>query len=126
MADALDGAVVELPDGIDYRVVVGVENVFAIFGVAGDVDLRDAIGGDAIDVDGGIETVILRRDVDIVDIEKDATIGLLDHFVEEFPFGHFRDVIFSVAADVFYDHGDFEESRTSRIFCAVRRAASKV
>ena len=45
MADALDGAIVELPDGIDDRVIVRIENVFAIFRMAGDVNLRDAFGG---------------------------------------------------------------------------------
>src|ERR1700684_3845459 len=43
---ALDGAILKLPDWIDYRMVVGVEDVFTIFRVAGDVDLRDALGGD--------------------------------------------------------------------------------
>ena len=48
VADAPDGVIVELPDGIDHRVIVSVQNIFAIFGMAGDVDLRDAISGDAV------------------------------------------------------------------------------
>ena len=109
VADAVDGAIVEFPDGIDHRVIVSVQDIFAIFGMAGDVNLRDAMRGDAVDVDGGIETVILRRDVDIIDVEQDAAIGALDDFVEEFPLGHFGDVKFGVAADVFDDNGNFQE-----------------
>ena len=55
VTDALDGAVVKFPDGIDDRVVVRVQDVLAIFGVTRDVDLGDAIGGNAVDVNGGIE-----------------------------------------------------------------------
>src|SRR5882724_7513348 len=43
MADALNSALIELPDRIDHRMIVRVENVFAVFGVAGDVNLRDAV-----------------------------------------------------------------------------------
>ena len=109
MADALDGAVVEFPDGINDGMVVGVEDVFAVLGVASDVDLGDAIGGNGIDVIKGIEIVILRGDVDVVDVEKNAAVGALDDFVEELPFGHFGDVKFGVAGDVFDNDGEFEE-----------------
>ena len=45
---ALDGARIELPDRIEDRVVVGVEDVLLELGVAGDVNLRDALGGNAL------------------------------------------------------------------------------
>ena len=60
VAGALNGALVQFPDRIDDRMIVSVENIFAIFGMAGDVDLRDAPGGDAVYVGKGIEAVILR------------------------------------------------------------------
>ena len=109
VAGALNGAIVELPDRIDHGMIVSVENVFAIFGVSSDVDLRNAIGGNTVDVDGGIETVILRGDVDIVDVEENATVGAFDNFIEELPFGHFGDVKFGIAGDIFDDDRDFEE-----------------
>src|ERR1700688_2870487 len=88
--------------------IVSVENIFAVLGVAGDVDLRDALGGDVVYVSEGIEAVILRRDVNIIYVEEDAAIGALDYFVQKFPLSHFGDVIFRVAADVFHGDGDFE------------------
>ena len=94
--------------------------------MAGDMDLRDAFGRNAVDVIERIEAVILRRDVDIVYVEQNSAVGALDDFVQEFPLGHFGNVKFGIAADVFHGDGNFEKSRTSRIFCAVMRAASKV
>src|ERR1700722_4310585 len=60
VADALDGAIIEFPHRIDDRMIVRIEDVFAIFRMAGDVNLRDAFGGNAADVVDRIETVILR------------------------------------------------------------------
>src|ERR1700758_1809531 len=60
VAYALNSAVVELPDRIDHRMIVGIENIFFVLGMAGDVDLRDALGRNAVDVVEGIEAVILR------------------------------------------------------------------
>src|ERR1017187_5129239 len=39
-ADQFDGAGIEFPDGIQHRMIVGIENVFFEFGMARDVDLR--------------------------------------------------------------------------------------
>src|SRR5436305_559964 len=50
MAHALDGTLVKLPDRIDYRVIMRVQDVLAIFAVPGDVDLRDALRRNAIHV----------------------------------------------------------------------------
>ncbi len=108
-ADAFDGASVQAPDGIEHGVVVGVEDVLLELGVAGDVDLRDALGGDAVDVVEWIEAVVLRRDVDVVDVEQDAAVGGFDDLVQELPLGHLGFVKFGVAADVFDGDGDLEE-----------------
>src|SRR6266404_6101946 len=108
VADALHCAVIEFPDRIDHRMIVGIENIFFVFGMAGDVNLRDAFGGNAIYVIERIETVILRRDVDIVYVEQDAAVGAFHDFVQKFPFGHFGNVEFGVAADVFDGDRDFQ------------------
>ena len=89
--------------------VVGVEDVFLIAGVAGDMDLGDALGRYGVDVVHGVEVVIHGGDVDVVDVEEDAAIGALDDFVEELPLGHFGGGKFGVAADVFYGYGGFDE-----------------
>ena len=73
--DAFDCARVQLPDRVKDGVVVGVQGVLLEFRVAGDVDLSDAIGSDGVDVFHGVEAVVLRRDVDVIDIEKDAAVG---------------------------------------------------
>src|SRR5258708_39700180 len=59
VANSLHRAVVQFPDRIDHRMIVSIENIFFVFGMAGDVNLRDAFGGDAIYVIERIEAVIL-------------------------------------------------------------------
>ncbi len=107
-ADAFDGSSVEMPYGIEYRVIVGVEDVFFKLRVAGDVNLRDTLCRNAVDVIEGVEAVILRGDVDIVHVEQDAAVGGFDDFVEELPLGHLRLVEFGVAADVLDGDGNLE------------------
>ena len=50
---------VELPDRIEHRMIVGIENVFLKLGMPGDVDLPDAMMRDVVEVIVGIEIVIL-------------------------------------------------------------------
>ncbi len=52
--------------------------------------------------------MIPGRDVDIVDIEQNAAIGLFYYFIQELPFGHFRNVELRVAADVFNRNRDLQ------------------
>ena len=106
---SLDGARVKLPHRIDHRMVMRVENVFAIFGVAGDVDLRHAVAGTLFTYVSRIETVILRGDVNIVHVQQNAAIGALHHFGQELPFGHFGGVKLGVAAHVFDRDRNLEE-----------------
>jgi hypothetical protein len=108
-ADALDGSGVEMPYGVEHGMIVGVEDIFFELRVSGDVDLRDAFGGDAVDVVEGVEAVVLRGDVDVVDVEQDAAVCGLDDFIEELPLGHLGLVKLGVAADVFDGDGDLEE-----------------
>ena len=69
--------------------IVGIEDVSLELGVAGDVDLRDALGRHGVEIIVGIEVVVLRRDVDVVHVEQDSAVGALDDFGEKFPLGHF-------------------------------------
>ena len=46
VAGALDRSFIKLPHGIDHRVVVRIEDVFAVLGMPRDVNLRDAIGAE--------------------------------------------------------------------------------
>lgn len=108
-AYALDGSCVEMPDGVEHGMIVGVEDVLFELRVSGDVDLSDALGGDAVDVVEGVEAVVLRGDVDVVDVEQDAAVGGFDDFIEELPLGHLGLVKLGVAADVFDGDGDLEE-----------------
>ena len=108
-AYALDGAGVHVPDGVEDRVVVRVEGVLFELRVAGDVNLGYAVGGYAVYVLHGIEAVVLRGDVDVVDVEEDAAVGCVNNFVQELPLGHLGLVELGVAADVFYGDGDFKE-----------------
>src|SRR5438477_12554810 len=59
VADALHGAIIQFPDRIDDRMIVSIENIFFVFGMAGDMNLGDAFGGHAIHVVKRIEAVIL-------------------------------------------------------------------
>src|ERR1700688_4269652 len=44
--------------------------------------------------------MILRRNINVVYIQKNTAIGLLNHFAQELPFRHFRGMVFGVTADV--------------------------
>src|SRR5271157_4050320 len=107
--DAADGTRVKLPNRVDYRVIVGVEDVFLIARVAGDVDLGDPVGGNRVKVFARIEVVVHGADINVVHVEQDPAVGALDHFVQEFPFGHHRVVKLRVAADVFHYDRDFQK-----------------
>jgi len=54
-AAALDGTRVERPYRVNHRMVVGIEDVFVIAGVAGNVNLRDAMRGHGVDIIHGRE-----------------------------------------------------------------------
>ncbi len=89
--------------------VVRVEEVLLEFAVAGNVNLCDAMRGHRVDVGKRVETVVLRRDINIVDVEQNAAVGAFDDFGQELPLRHFGDVKLGVAGDVFDDHRHFRE-----------------
>src|ERR1700735_3905515 len=79
----LNGALVELPDGIEDRVIVRIEDVLLEPRVACDMDLCNTFRRDAVNVNQWVEIVILRRDIDIVDVEKNPAIGCVNAFTQE-------------------------------------------
>src|SRR5207237_10140796 len=89
------------PDGVLYGRVVRVVQPDAAVGMAGQVELRDPIGGDAGQVVARIESVVAGADIDVVDVEQDAAVGALGDPGEEFPLGHRRATEGDVAGDVF-------------------------
>jgi len=89
--------------------IVGIEDVLLVLGMAGDVDLGYALGWDCIDVIHGSKLVVHGGDVDVVHVEEDSAIGALYYFGEELPLGHLRAGEGGVTADVFDGDGDFKE-----------------
>ena len=69
--------------------------------------------------------MVLRRDIDVVNIKEDSVSCELHDFAQEFPLGHLRGMKLRIAADVLDADGHFEKIRVSRIFCAVTSAAAK-
>src|SRR5260370_7379535 len=108
-AAPFDGAFVELPDGFDDRVVWRVESVFLKLGVTVDVNLGDPFGWNAVHILQRVESVIARRDVDVIYVEKNAAVGLFDHFVQELPLGHLGEMEFCIAADVLDGYRYFDK-----------------
>src|ERR1700756_721331 len=93
---------VQLPNWIEYRMIMRIQDVLFELGMAGDMNLTNPMVRDVIKVVVGIETVILRGDVNVVYIEQDPAIRQFNYFAEELPFCHFRGVIFRIAANVLY------------------------
>src|SRR5260370_18040080 len=98
--------------------IVSVENVLTIFGMPGDMNLRDALSGHTVYVIERVEVVVLRRNVDIVHIQQNAAVGAFDNLVEKLPLGHFRNMKLRIAADIFDTPGHFDKiSPSSTLFC---------
>src|SRR5262249_39091167 len=67
-----------------------------------DVYLRYTIVWNVVEVQTWIESVILRCNVDVVDVQKNSAICLFSHFCEKLPFGHFRDSELCVTAHILH------------------------
>ena len=100
---------IELPHRIEHGMIVRVQNVFLELGVARDVNLANAMMRHVVQVLVGIERVVLGRNINVIDVEKDPAIRPLYDFAQEFPFCHFRGVEFGVAADVFNTNRNLKE-----------------
>ena len=82
--------------------------------------------GYRVDVLHGVEAMVLRRHVNVIDVEQDAAVGGMGDLVEKLPLGHLRVMELGITADVFNGDRDSRKSCTSRIRAAVFRIASKV
>src|SRR5260221_982181 len=67
----------EAPDLVDHAPVVRIDDVRAVVGVPGQVVLDHALVRDRIDVRAGVEAVVERADVDVVDVQEQRAVGLL-------------------------------------------------
>ncbi len=74
-ARAFDRTRVQFPNRVEHRMVVGVERVLLEPGVAGDVYLRHAVDVNTVHICQGIESMVLRGDVDVVHVEQNAAVG---------------------------------------------------
>jgi len=99
-ADQFHGVRVELPDRIEHRMIVRIENILLELRMPRDVNLSDPMRRDIVQVFVGIEIVVFRGDINVVHVEQNPAVGSLDHFGEKFPFRHFRGVKFRVAAHI--------------------------
>ena len=70
--------------------------------------------------------MILRRHVDVIDVEQDAAVGGLDHLVQKLPFGHLGVMELGIAADVFDSDRNLEKILDLANPSAVVCTASKV
>jgi hypothetical protein len=75
VAAEFDRVGIHRPNRIEYRMIMGVQDVFLELGVAGNVNLSNAIVRDVVQVIVGIETVVLGRDVDVIYIKQDSAVG---------------------------------------------------
>ena len=76
-ANEFHGVRVQLPNRIEHRMIVRIENVFLELRMTRDVDLPDPMVRNVIQVIVRIEIVILRRDVNVVHVEKNSAVGAL-------------------------------------------------
>src|SRR6185437_2683850 len=103
-ADPFDRVCIQPPyRGID-AMVVGVDQEWSaqafLATEAGQMDLADRGGIDAVDVMHGVDAVVDAVDVDVVDVEQQAAAAAPRQFAEEFPLGHRRMEVMDVTGDV--------------------------
>src|SRR6202007_698563 len=99
----------EPPPRNEQGMIVRVQNVFLELGMTRDENLANAMMWHVVQVLVGIERVVLGRNINVIDVEKDPAIRPLYDFAQEFPFCHFRGVEFRVAADVFNTNRNLKE-----------------
>src|SRR3990167_10735151 len=85
-AEVLKRALVELPDRVADRLIMGVDQIAAIVAVARQVQLAYALPRQAADKLPGIKTMVARTDVDIVDVQQQLAAALFAQRAEKLPF----------------------------------------
>src|SRR6185437_13945565 len=74
-----------------------------------DMDLRDALRRNAVNIVRRVEAMVLRRNIDIVNVEKDAAVRRLDDLVKELPLRHLRLMKLRIAAHILNGDGNLKE-----------------
>src|SRR5438105_697641 len=85
VAESIDRVRVKRPHFVDHRTDVRVDDVCAVIRMTSEVILRDGAARNGVDVRLRIEAVVVRADVDVVDIEKQLASGQLDEAREKVP-----------------------------------------
>src|SRR3546814_16141610 len=63
--------------------IMGVDDQVAFVAVSGQMDLRHATGRKAGQKHIGVEAVVMRTDIDVVDVEQQQAVGLFGQRREE-------------------------------------------
>ena len=71
---------IELPHRIEHGMIVRVQNVFLELGMTCDVNLANAMMRHVVQVFVRIERVVLRRNINVIHVEKDPAIRPLYDF----------------------------------------------
>src|SRR5260370_28378429 len=108
-AYTLNGPRVDFPNWIDHGMLVSIQNVFLKLGMSRDVYLGHPLCGHAIHVVMGIEVVISRRYVDVVDVQENSAVGGFHDLGKKLPLGHLGNVKFGIAAYVLNGDRDFKK-----------------
>jgi len=87
-ADRFDRKAIEIPDWIDDRAFMRVDDDVAAVEVPRHMDLGHAVQREFADESSGVKPMIFTVDVDVVHVQKHPAARLLDHLVEEIGFGH--------------------------------------
>src|SRR5580704_2569818 len=108
-ADALVSVAIEIPNGVNHVIAVRIQNMGAFVGVASQMNLHNAVGGNTINVLLGVEPVIERADVDVVHVEQDSAVGFLGKLNQKVRFVPGRAAEFQVGGGIFQRDGPFQD-----------------
>src|SRR5216684_3251986 len=102
--EAPDRALVKPPYLLAHRMVVRIEQVVAMVAMAREMELRDPVDRNRIDINFGVKAMVEGADEDIVDIEQDSAVSFAGHRRKELPFGQSRMSIGKVARHVLHQY----------------------
>src|SRR5216684_1652249 len=103
-AEALHRALVKPPYLLAHRMVVRIEQVAAMVAMAREMELRDPVDRNRIDINFGIKAMVEGADENIVDIEQDSTVSFAGLRREELPFGQRRMSVGKVTRHVLHQY----------------------
>ena len=92
---------IQRPDRVDDRMVVGIDDMGAQIQVTGEMELPHPVDRDTVEIGEWIETMIEGTHINIVDVEQDQAVGFGGDGGEKFPLGHHGCVVSQIAGDIF-------------------------